>query len=172
MRVHADAPLSFSGITLLHHAAAGGRLEICLLLVEAKADVGARTRCQRPRRAHPVSLTPCAAAAAAPPSTGPTVIAGPASLHIFAIAQRRCSDSLHVSHTVATTPATLEPRRARYKSIIIPQITANSAGRRACVLNSRLHSERLNKSTAQLQVACVRHNAVPACRRCTHGARP
>ncbi len=94
----------------------------------------------------------------------PSVVAVPASPHIFAIAQLRCSDSLHVSHTVATSPATLEPRRARYESRIIPQITANSAGLRARLLNSRLHSERLNKSTAQLQVTCVRHRAVPVCR--------
>jgi hypothetical protein len=46
VRVHADLFLSFSGITLLHHAAASGHLGICRLLVEAKADVGARCRCK------------------------------------------------------------------------------------------------------------------------------
>jgi ankyrin repeat protein len=57
--------LFLSGITPLHRSAIHGRLEVCRLLVESKADVAARMRCFSPPPSHHLSLTICLAAMAA-----------------------------------------------------------------------------------------------------------
>ena len=80
--------LFFSEWTVLHLAAYNGRLEICRLLVESKADVAARTRCFSPPPSHHLSLTICLAALAKLHSNLPLTAKKPALLHTCAASAR------------------------------------------------------------------------------------
>ena len=81
--------LSFSQDTPLHKAAFHGRLEICRLLVESKADVAARTRYFSPPPSLFLSLTICLAAVATLHSNGPSAGAMPTLLHTCTASVRR-----------------------------------------------------------------------------------
>ena len=61
-------------------AAARGRLEVCRLLVESKADVAAMSWCFRPPPSHHVSLTICLAAMATLHSSWPSTTNKPTLL--------------------------------------------------------------------------------------------
>ena len=76
--------LSFSQWTPLHESARSGRLEVCRLLVESKADVAARDRCFSPPPSHHLSLTICLAAMAKLHSNTPSTRTKPPLLHTCA----------------------------------------------------------------------------------------
>ena len=66
-----------SGDQPLHESARLGHLEICRLLVEARADVQAKNRCCSPRRFRRLPLTLCVLAAAKLHSNMPSTAASP-----------------------------------------------------------------------------------------------
>ena len=76
--------LFFSQWTPLHFSAVWGRLEVCRLLVESKADVAARNWCFSPPPSHHLSLTIGLAALAKLHSKGPSFTTKPTLLHTCA----------------------------------------------------------------------------------------
>ena len=93
--------LFFSDETPLHISAQEGRLEMCRLLVESKADVAARDRCFSPLFSHHLTLTLCLAAGAALHSNTPSTTTKTAWLHTCTVSAR-CNDALPFSaHSLA-----------------------------------------------------------------------
>jgi hypothetical protein len=85
--------LFFSQCTPLQLSAYNGRLEVCRLLVESKADVAARSRCFSPPPSHHRSLTICLAAVTSLHSNTPSSTTNPTLLHTCA-ASARLNDAL------------------------------------------------------------------------------
>jgi hypothetical protein len=81
--------LFFSQRTPLHRSARWGRLEVCRLLVESKADVAATDMCFSPPPSHHLSLTICLAAVAELHSTWPSTTTKPTLLHTCTASARR-----------------------------------------------------------------------------------
>jgi hypothetical protein len=82
--------LSFSQYTPLLWSAEYGRLEVCRLLVESKADVAVRdNKCFSPPPSHHLLLTVCLAAFAKLHSQWPSVGAKSTLLHTCAASARR-----------------------------------------------------------------------------------
>ncbi len=108
--------LFFSEQTPLHISALYGRLEVCHLLVESKADVAARTRCFSPPPSHHLSLTICLAALAKLHSNWlASTATKPTSLHTCAASARRNDAPPRPSHL----PACCASAAAKYIYIYI-----------------------------------------------------
>ncbi len=81
--------LFFRQQTPLHWSSINGRLEVCRLLVESKADVAARDQCFSHPPTHHLSLTICLAAMVTLHSNTPLTTTNPTLLHTCAASARR-----------------------------------------------------------------------------------
>ena len=97
-----------SGDQPLHQSARWGHLEICRLLVEARADVQAKNRKSAPRRFRRLPLTLCVLATAKRHSNGPSTATTPPLLRICAALAPANNALLRPAPPLALLPA---PRR-------------------------------------------------------------